>query len=74
MCIFTSNSKAVKIPDKKETTGIPGSDPSAEDSPRTDVRRPWCKPEATAVSKFTILALGPTPGALENFTFSNKSI
>jgi hypothetical protein len=42
--------------------------------PQADVRRPWCKPEATSISKFSILALGPTPGALENMTFSNKSL
>ncbi|NDC76926.1 MAG: hypothetical protein EBZ67_03480 [Chitinophagia bacterium] len=61
-------------PDKKETTGSSGSHPSAADRPQSVVRKPWRKPEAKLISKFTILALGPTPGALENFTFSNKSI
>lgn len=65
---------AVENPDKKESTGLPGSRPSAADRPQTDVRKPWRKPEAHPISKFAILALGPTPGALENFTFSNKSI
>jgi hypothetical protein len=74
MRIFTSNSEAVENPDKKETTGSPGSAPSALERPQSVVRKPWRRPEARLISKFTILALGPTPGALENFTFSNKSI
>ena len=64
----------MESPEKKETTGLSGYHPSAEDHSQSDPRRPWCKPEAKPISKFTILALGPTPGALENFTFSNKSI
>jgi hypothetical protein len=64
----------VENPDKKETIGDAVSRPSADQHPPSDMRKPWRKPEANAISKFTILSLGPTPGALENFTFSNKSI
>jgi hypothetical protein len=66
--------RTLESPDKKETTARSGSRQEPEEHPQADVRRPWCQPEARPISKFTILSLGPTPGALENFTFSNKSI
>lgn len=66
---MSNNSTTVEEPGKKEPSRMEEPHP-----PQADVRRPWCKPEATSISKFSILALGPTPGALENMTFSNKSL
>ncbi|MBM3441502.1 MAG: hypothetical protein FJX89_02255 [Bacteroidetes bacterium] len=42
--------------------------------PTSEGRKPWQKPLAKRISKNSILDLGPTPGTLENMTFSYKSI
>lgn len=58
----------------KETAGAKPAEPVKDAPSPANRRRPWRKPEAKPISRFSILSLGPTPGSLENFTFSYKSL
>ena len=41
---------------------------------KASVRKEWVTPKAVPISRFSILDLGPTPGTVENSTYSNKSL
>jgi|GEM_PF-2280381 len=74
MRTLDSNLTKVEHPHTKETGAAAPTEPEKAAPAPAEGRRPWRKPEAKPISRFSILSLGPTPGSLENFTFSYKSL